>query len=65
VGQLATIKIVEDPYKDDFNNLIADLSDDIRKRFLISLSDDKINTVIDLGYLLMSQTMLFSPPNLS
>ena len=65
VGQLATIEIIKDLYKDDLNNLITDLSDDIRERFLINLSDDEINAVIDLGYLLVSQTMLFSLLSLS
>ena len=54
VGQLAIIEIIKDLYKDDFNNLIADLSDDIKERFLASLSDDEINAVINLGYLLVS-----------
>jgi len=66
VGQLATIEIIEDLYKDDLNDLIADLSDNIRERFLISLNNDKTNAVIDLGYLLVSQTILFSSqPSLS
>ena len=54
VGQLAIIEIIEDLYKDDLNDLVADLSNDIRKRFLASLSDNKINAVIDLGYLSVS-----------
>ena len=54
VGQPVTIEIIEDLYKDDFNNLIADLSNNIKKKFLIRLNNDKINTVINLGYLLVS-----------
>jgi Mg/Co/Ni transporter MgtE len=54
VGQLAIIEIVKDPYKDDFDDLIADLSDNIKERFLTSLNNDEINTVIDLGYLSVS-----------
>ena len=64
VGQLAIIKIIKDLYKDDLNKLIADLSDDIKERFLASLSDNKTNAVINLGYLLVSQTMPSSPPSL-
>ena len=65
MGQLATIEIIEDPHKDNFNDLVVDLSNDIRKRFFISLSDNKTNTVINLGYLSVSQTMLFSLLSLS
>ena len=54
VGQLVTIKIIKDLYKDDLNNLVVDLSDDIRERFLANLSDDETNIVINLGYLLVS-----------
>ena len=54
VGQLATIEIIEDLYKDNFNDLIVDLSDDVKERFLVNLSNDEINTVINLGYLLVS-----------
>jgi hypothetical protein len=54
VGQLATIEIVKDPYKDDFGNLIADLSNNIRERFLISLNNNKTNAVINLGYSLVN-----------
>ncbi len=57
---LNTIDIIKDLYKDDLNDLVVDLSNDIRERFLVSLNDDKINRVIDLGYLLVSWTMLFS-----
>jgi len=59
-----TINIIKDLYKDDFNNLIIDLSNNIRERFLISLSDNKINIVINLGYLLVSQTIPSSLLNL-
>ena len=48
------MEIIKDPHKDDFDNFVVDLSDDIRERFLINLSDDEINAVIDLGYLLVS-----------
>ena len=57
------INIIKDPYKDNFNNFIIDLNNDTKERFLISLSNNKINTVINLGYLLISWTMPFSPPN--
>jgi uncharacterized protein YbbC (DUF1343 family) len=50
VNQLATIEIIKDLYKDDFNNLIVNLSDNIKEKFLISLSDNKTNIVINLGY---------------
>ena len=50
----STIEIIEDPHKDNFNDLIADLSDNVRERFLISLSDNKTNAIINLGYLLVS-----------
>ncbi len=59
-GQLATIEIIKDPHKDDFNNFVADLSNNVRERFLTSLNNDKTNAVINLGYLLVSQTILFS-----
>ena len=55
-----TIDIIKDLYKDNFDDLVADLSDDARERFLVSLSNNKTNIVIDLGYLLVSWTMLFS-----
>ena len=54
MGQLATIKIIKDLYKDDFDDLIADLSNNVRERFLANLSDNKINAVINSGYLLVS-----------
>ena len=54
MGQLAIIEIIKDPYKDNLDNLIADLSDNTRERFLASLSDDETNAVIDLGYLSVS-----------
>ena len=60
-----TIDIIEDLYKDDLDDFVVNLSDNVRKRFLTSLSDNKINIVIDLGYLLVNQTMLSSPPSLS
>ena len=50
MGQLAIIKIIKNPYKDDFNDLIVDLSNNVKERFLISLSDDETNIVINLGY---------------
>jgi len=59
-GQLFIIEIIEDPYKDDFNDFIVDLSDNIKERFLISLSDDETNAVIVLSYLLINRTMLSS-----
>ena len=65
MGQLAIIEIIKDPYKDDLNNLIADLSDDVRERFLTSLSDDKTNAVINSGSLLVSRTIPSSLPSLS
>ena len=49
-----TINIIKDPYKDDLNNFIVDLSNNTRERFLTSLSNNKTNTVIDLGYSLVS-----------
>ena len=45
-----TIDIIEDLYKDDFNDLVADLSDNIRERFLISLNNNEINAVINSSY---------------
>ncbi len=60
MGQRATIEIIKDPYKDDLDDLVADLSNNIKERFLASLNNDKTNTVINLGYLLVSQTILFS-----
>ena len=54
MGQLTTIKTIKDPHKDDFNDLVVNLSDNIRERFLTSLSNNKTNTVINLGYLLVS-----------
>ena len=64
MGQLATIEIIKDPYKNNFNNFIADLSNNAKEKFLASLNNNKTNTVINLGYLLVSQIMLFSPPSL-
>ena len=64
-GQPATIEIIKDPHKDNLDDLITDLSNNIKERFLISLSDDKTNIVINLGYLLVSWTMLFSLLSLS
>ena len=60
MGQLDTIEIIKDPHKDDLNDLIADLSNNIRERFLISLNNNKTNIVINSGYLLVSQTILFN-----
>ena len=57
--------MIKDPYKDNLNNLIADLSDNVRERFLISLSDNKTNTVINLGYLSVSRAILSSLLSLS
>ena len=65
VGQLAIIKIIKDPHKDDFDDLVADLSNNVRERFLTNFSNDKTNAVVDLGYLLVSWTMPSSPPSLS
>ena len=60
IGQPDTVEIIKDPYKNDLNDLVADLSDNTRKRFLISLNNDKTNAVINSGYLLVSQTIPFS-----
>ena len=60
-----TIDIIEDPYKDNLDDFVADLSNDARERFLASLSDDKTNAVINLGYLSVSRTILSSLPSLS
>ena len=54
MGQLATIEIIKDLYKNDLNDLVADLSNNARERFFVSLSDNKTNAVINLGYLLVS-----------
>ena len=54
VGQLATIEIIKDLYKDDLDDFVVDLSDNVREKFLISLSDDETNIVIDLGYISVS-----------
>ena len=64
MGQLATIEIIKDLHKDDFDDLVVDLSNDVRERFLTNLSNDETNMVINLGYLLVSRTMPFSPPSL-
>jgi len=53
-GQLATIEIIKDLYKDNLDNFITDLSNNIRERFLTSLNDNETNTVINSGYLLVS-----------
>ena len=60
-----TIDIIKDLHKDDLNDLVADLSNNTRERFFISLSDNKTNTVIDSDYLSVSRTMPSSPPSLS
>ena len=57
---LNIIKIIKNLYKDNLNNFIVDLSNNIKERFLVSLNNNKTNTVINLGYLLVSQTILFS-----
>jgi uncharacterized protein YbbC (DUF1343 family) len=54
VGQPIIIEIVKDLYKDNLDDFIVNLSDNIRERFLISLSNNKINIVINSGYLLVS-----------
>ena len=53
-GQLLIIEIIEDPHKDNLNDFIVDLSDNIKKIFFTSLSDNKTNAVIVLDYLLIS-----------
>jgi len=60
-----TIEIIKDPYKDDLNDLIADLSDNTRERFLISLSNNETDAIINLGYLLVSWAILSNLPSLS
>ena len=66
VRQLDTVEIIKDLHKDDLNDLIADLSNNTKERFLTSLNNNKTNTVINLGYLLVSQTIPFSSqPSLS
>ena len=61
-----TIDIIKNLHKDNLDDLIADLSNDTKKRFLASLSDNKTNAVINSGYLLVNQTILFSSqPSLS
>ena len=52
-------------YKDNLNDFIADLSNNIRERFLISLSNNKTSAVINLGYLLVSRAILSSLLSLS
>ena len=65
-GQPATIEIIEDPYKDNLDDFVTDLSDNIKEKFLASLSDDKTNAVINSSYSSISQTILFSnQPSLS
>ena len=61
----STIEIIKDPHKDNLNDLIADLSNNIRERFLISLSNNKTNAVINLGHLLVSRAILSSLLSLS
>jgi len=60
VGQPDTIEIIKDPHKDNLNNLIVDLSNNARERFLASLNNNETNAVINLGYLLVSRTIPFS-----
>jgi len=62
---LDIIDIIKDPHKDDLDDLVVDLSNNVRERFLVSLSDDETNVVIDLGYLSVSRTILFSLLSLS
>ena len=64
MGQLDIVEIIKDLYKDNLNDLIADLSDNIRERFLTSLSDNKTNAVNNLDYLLVGRTIPFSIPSL-
>jgi len=45
-GQPATIEIIKDPYKDDFDDFIVDLSNNIRERFFVSLNNNETNIVI-------------------
>jgi len=59
-GQLPIIEIIEDPHKDNLNDFIINLSNNVKKRFFINLSDNKTNAVIALSYLLISRTILFS-----
>jgi len=61
----STIEIIKDPHKDNLNDLIADLSDNIRERFLVSLSDNETDAIINLGYLLVSWAILSNLPSLS
>jgi hypothetical protein len=61
----STIEIIEDPHKDDLDDLIADLSDDARERFLASLSDNETDAVINSGYLSVSRAIPSSLPSLS
>ena len=60
-----TIEIIEDPYKDNLNDLIADLSDDARERFLASLSNNETDAIINSSYLSVSQAILSNLPSLS
>ena len=60
MGLPANIKIIKNPHKDDLDDLVADLSDDIREKFLVSLSDDENRAVIDSGYTSVSQIIPFS-----
>ena len=60
MGLPANIKIIKNPYKDDLDDLIVDLNDNIKEKFFVSLSDDENRAVIDSGYILVSQTIPFS-----
>ena len=59
-GQPNTIEIIKNLHKNDFDDLVADLSNNVKKRFLASLNNDKTNAVINSGYSSVSQTVLFS-----
>ena len=64
-GQPATIEIIEDLHKDDLDDLVVDLSDNVKEKFLASLSNDETNAVINSGYSSMSWTIPFnSQPSL-
>jgi len=59
-GQPATIEIIKDFYKDNLENFIVDLSDNIKEKFFASLNDDETNMVINSGYLLISWIIPFN-----
>ena len=64
-SQLLIIEIIKDLRKNNLNNFIADLSNNTKKKFFISFSDNKTNTVIVLSYLSISRIMLSSLLRLS